>query len=118
MKSNKKIITILVFVLSLVPTNIFPMGAVPSAIPISIGGDSKIIFIPTVIPGLPFNLTAVLVMEEGASIGLADIPGVNKIPIPPGLKEKLNQIKHQTLGQAGRIPGITPAALSILLVFL
>ena len=103
MKSNKKIISSILFILSLVSTNIFPMAAIPPAIPINIDGDSKIIFIPTVIPGLPFNLTAVLVMEEGASIGLADIPGVNKIPIPPGLKGKLNKIRFKNLQAGGTL---------------
>lgn len=32
------------------------------------------------------------------------------------VKQKLTQIKPQTIGQASRIPGITPAAISILLV--
>lgn len=32
--------------------------------------------------------------------------------------EKLNKIKPLTLGQAGRIPGVTPAAISLLLVHL
>jgi tRNA uridine 5-carboxymethylaminomethyl modification enzyme len=40
----------------------------------------------------------------------------------PGLSreivEKLERVRPQTLGQAGRIPGITPAALSILNVYL
>ncbi len=34
------------------------------------------------------------------------------------LKEKLNLVKPSTLGQASRIPGITPAALSLLLIHL
>ncbi len=32
--------------------------------------------------------------------------------------QKLNEIKPQTLGQAGRISGITPAAISLLLVYM
>lgn len=40
----------------------------------------------------------------------------------PGLsnetKEKLNQTKPKTLGQASRVPGVTPAAVSLLLVYL
>jgi tRNA uridine 5-carboxymethylaminomethyl modification enzyme len=32
--------------------------------------------------------------------------------------EKLKNVHPQTLGQAGRIPGITPAAISLLLVYL
>ena len=40
----------------------------------------------------------------------------------PGLsgeiREKLKQVRPQSLGQAGRISGITPAALAVLLVYL
>src|SRR5262249_19896256 len=38
--------------------------------------------------------------------------------LSPEVKQKLGQIKPATLGQAARIPGITPAAISILLVYL
>ena len=34
------------------------------------------------------------------------------------VREKLQQAKPQTIGQAGRVPGVTPAAISLLLVFL
>jgi len=34
------------------------------------------------------------------------------------VREKLHQAKPQTIGQAGRVPGVTPAAISLLLVFL
>ena len=34
------------------------------------------------------------------------------------VRQKLNEIKPATLGQASRIPGITPAAISLLLVYL
>lgn len=34
------------------------------------------------------------------------------------IKTKLNQARPQTLGQAGRIPGVTPAAISLLLIHL
>ena len=34
------------------------------------------------------------------------------------VQQKLNQHKPQTVGQAGRISGITPAAISLLLVHL
>jgi tRNA uridine 5-carboxymethylaminomethyl modification enzyme len=34
------------------------------------------------------------------------------------VKQKLSEIRPQTLGQAGRIPGVTPAAISLLLIFL
>src|SRR5262249_32319199 len=40
----------------------------------------------------------------------------------PGLsnevQEKLNRVRPQTLGQAGRIPGVTPAAIAVLDVYL
>jgi tRNA uridine 5-carboxymethylaminomethyl modification enzyme len=34
------------------------------------------------------------------------------------VSEKLARHKPETIGQAGRIPGVTPAALSLLLVHL
>jgi tRNA uridine 5-carboxymethylaminomethyl modification enzyme len=34
------------------------------------------------------------------------------------VRQKLREIRPATLGQAGRIPGVTPAAVSILLVHL
>ena len=34
------------------------------------------------------------------------------------VRQKLERIRPATLGQAGRIPGVTPAALSLLLVHL
>jgi len=34
------------------------------------------------------------------------------------VREKLQKNKPETVGQAGRIPGVTPAAISLLLVFL
>lgn len=43
----------------------------------------------------------------------ADVPGLSN-----EVKIKLNDTKPQTIGQAARIPGITPAAVSILLVHL
>ena len=33
-------------------------------------------------------------------------------------KQKLERVRPQTLGQAGRIPGITPAAVAVLDVYL
>jgi tRNA uridine 5-carboxymethylaminomethyl modification enzyme len=40
----------------------------------------------------------------------------------PGLSaeivEKLSRVRPRTLGQAGRIPGVTPAALSVVLMHL
>jgi tRNA uridine 5-carboxymethylaminomethyl modification enzyme len=34
------------------------------------------------------------------------------------VRQKLSQAKPQTLGQASRVQGVTPAAISLLLVFL
>jgi tRNA uridine 5-carboxymethylaminomethyl modification enzyme len=43
----------------------------------------------------------------------ANIPGLSN-----EAKQKLERVRPQTLGQAGRIPGITPAALAVLDVYL
>jgi tRNA uridine 5-carboxymethylaminomethyl modification enzyme len=48
-----------------------------------------------------------------ASFEFADIPGLST-----EAKQKLDRVRPQTLGQAGRIPGITPAALAVLDVYL
>jgi len=42
-----------------------------------------------------------------------DLPGLSA-----EVQQKLNNVKPTTLGQAGRIPGVTPAAISLLLVYL
>ena len=34
------------------------------------------------------------------------------------VNQKLNEVRPATIGQAGRIPGVTPAAISLLLIFL
>ena len=34
------------------------------------------------------------------------------------VKQKLEDVRPETIGQAGRIPGVTPAAISLLLIFL
>ena len=34
------------------------------------------------------------------------------------MKQKLEDVRPETIGQAGRIPGVTPAAISLLLIFL
>ncbi|MCG8391617.1 MAG: tRNA uridine-5-carboxymethylaminomethyl(34) synthesis enzyme MnmG [Pseudomonadales bacterium] len=34
------------------------------------------------------------------------------------VKQKLGEVRPQTLGQAGRIPGVTPAAISLLMIYL
>ena len=42
-----------------------------------------------------------------------DIPGLST-----EVKQKLNRVRPETLGQAGRIPGVTPAAVAVLDVYL
>ena len=42
-----------------------------------------------------------------------NIPGLSREMV-----EKLSRIRPSTLGQASRIPGVTPAALSILYIYL
>jgi tRNA uridine 5-carboxymethylaminomethyl modification enzyme len=42
-----------------------------------------------------------------------DIPGLSR-----EVCEKLSRVKPDTLGQAGRIPGVTPAAVAVLDVYL
>ena len=48
-----------------------------------------------------------------ADIGYTGISGLSK-----EIQSKLSASKPQTLGQASRIPGVTPAAISLLLVYL
>ena len=47
------------------------------------------------------------------TFGFSDIPGLST-----EAKQKLERVRPQTLGQAGRIPGITPAAIAVLDVYL
>ncbi|HWR54188.1 MAG TPA: tRNA uridine-5-carboxymethylaminomethyl(34) synthesis enzyme MnmG [Bryobacteraceae bacterium] len=42
-----------------------------------------------------------------------DIPGVSR-----EIREKLDRVRPQTLGQASRIPGVTPAAIAVLDVYM
>jgi tRNA uridine 5-carboxymethylaminomethyl modification enzyme len=46
------------------------------------------------------------------------IPGDFDYRVVPGLSreilEKLERVRPETLGQAGRIPGVTPAAVAVL----
>ncbi len=53
---------------------------------------------------------------------LRRIPATFEFTNIPGLsteaKQKLERVRPQTLGQAGRIPGITPAAIAVLDVYL
>ncbi|MDD4894606.1 MAG: hypothetical protein PHW54_04750, partial [Candidatus Omnitrophica bacterium] len=46
-------------------------------------------------------------------LNYADIPGLSR-----EIKEKLSKFKPINLGQASRISGVTPAAISILMVYL
>jgi tRNA uridine 5-carboxymethylaminomethyl modification enzyme len=48
-----------------------------------------------------------------AAFAFRDLPGLSREVV-----EKLERVRPLTLGQAGRIPGITPAALSVLNVYL
>jgi len=48
-----------------------------------------------------------------ASFQFSDIPGLSK-----EARQKLERVRPQTLGQASRIPGITPAAVAVLDVYL
>jgi tRNA uridine 5-carboxymethylaminomethyl modification enzyme len=43
----------------------------------------------------------------------SEIPGLST-----EVKQKLQRVRPETLGQAGRIPGVTPAALAVLDVYL
>jgi tRNA uridine 5-carboxymethylaminomethyl modification enzyme len=48
-----------------------------------------------------------------ANFEYAGIPGLST-----EVREKLNRVRPETLGQAGRIPGVTPAAMAVLDVYL
>ncbi len=48
-----------------------------------------------------------------AEFGFQGIPGLSR-----EVQDKLSRVRPETLGQAGRIPGITPAAVAILDVYL
>ena len=48
-----------------------------------------------------------------AEFEFAEIPGLSI-----EVKQKLERVRPQTLGQAGRIPGVTPAAIAVLDVYL
>ncbi len=56
------------------------------------------------------NLEKVLIPDD---FPYDDIPGLSN-----EIREKLKAIKPRSLGQASRIPGMTPAALSILMIFI
>ncbi|HLE08255.1 MAG TPA: hypothetical protein VI914_01320, partial [Thermodesulfobacteriota bacterium] len=42
-----------------------------------------------------------------------NIPGLSK-----EIREKLIEVRPESIGRAGRIPGVTPAALSVLMIYL
>ena len=48
-----------------------------------------------------------------AAFCYSDIPGLSR-----EVREKLERVRPQTLGQAGKIPGVTPAAVAVLDVYL
>ena len=48
-----------------------------------------------------------------SEFGFEDIPGLSR-----EVQQKLQQVRPETLGQAARIPGVTPAAIAILDVYL
>jgi tRNA uridine 5-carboxymethylaminomethyl modification enzyme len=48
-----------------------------------------------------------------AEFQFAEIPGLSR-----EVKQKLERVRPETLGQAGRIPGVTPAAVAVLDVYL
>jgi tRNA uridine 5-carboxymethylaminomethyl modification enzyme len=47
------------------------------------------------------------------AFGFDGIPGLSR-----EIREKLERVRPETLGQAARIPGVTPAAVAILDVYL
>jgi tRNA uridine 5-carboxymethylaminomethyl modification enzyme len=47
------------------------------------------------------------------AFGFGAIPGLSR-----EIREKLERVRPETLGQAARIPGVTPAAIAILDVYL
>ncbi len=48
-----------------------------------------------------------------AKFSYTDIPGLSR-----EVREKLERVRPETLGQAGRIPGVTPAAVAVLDIYL
>ena len=48
-----------------------------------------------------------------ADFGYENIPGLST-----EVRQKLTRVRPGTLGQAGRIPGVTPAAVAVLDVYL
>ncbi len=52
-------------------------------------------------------------MRLPADLNYADVGGLSN-----EARQKLKEVRPETLGQAARIPGLTPAAVSLLLVHL
>jgi tRNA uridine 5-carboxymethylaminomethyl modification enzyme len=52
-------------------------------------------------------------MSIPADFPYADVPGISI-----EIKQKLGAVRPLSLGQASRIPGVTPAALSVLMIYL
>jgi len=48
-----------------------------------------------------------------AEFGFGGIPGLSR-----EVRDKLERVRPATLGQAARIPGVTPAAIAVLDVYL
>jgi tRNA uridine 5-carboxymethylaminomethyl modification enzyme len=48
-----------------------------------------------------------------AEFGFAGVPGLSR-----EIRDKLERVRPETLGQAARIPGVTPAAIAVLDVYL
>jgi tRNA uridine 5-carboxymethylaminomethyl modification enzyme len=61
-------------------------------------------------------------IEQVAKLQEVKIPSSLNIDVIPGLsnelKQKLNKVQPETIGQASRISGITPAAINILMVYI
>jgi tRNA uridine 5-carboxymethylaminomethyl modification enzyme len=51
--------------------------------------------------------------EIPSGFDYAGIPGLSR-----EVQEKLTRVRPTTLGQAGRVPGVTPAAVSVIDVYL
>ena len=47
------------------------------------------------------------------TFAFSGIPGISR-----EIQEKLTRVRPETLGQAGRIPGVTPAAVAVLETYL
>lgn len=57
--------------------------------------------------------------RQNESITLPESLDYNEIPsLSSEVREKLNQIKPNSLGQAGRIQGVTPAAIAVIQIYL